>query len=140
MSGTDRDRIVALINDMFAAFAAGRPDAVEAALQEDCTVWDVFTPDLVRGPAARAEFHEADQRQAHERGELTYRLSDPLVDVWGDTAVARYLLEFSYAAPGALRGTIRITDVLRRGTSGWSIVHHHEGLVPAREGVPTGAA
>lgn len=135
MSATrDSDAIAEVVRGMFAAFAAGDPGAVEAALHAECTVWDVFTPDLIRGAAARAEFHEADQRQARERGALTYHLHDPLVDVWGDTAVARYLIEFAYAPPRALSGTIRITDVLRRSGSTWSIVHHHEGLVPKPDG------
>jgi len=58
-------------------------------------------------------------------------LGQPFVDVWGDVAVARYLLEFEYQPPGALIGTVRITDVLRRIDGRWLIVHHHEGLVPA---------
>ena len=53
-----------------------------------------------------------------------------MVDVFGDAAVARYLLEFEYQPPRALMGTVRITDVLRRIDGRWVIVHHHEGLVP----------
>ena len=52
----------------------------------------------------------------------------------GDTALARYYLNFAYAPPNAASGRIRITDVLRRFDGRWKIVHHHEGLVPT--GVP----
>ena len=123
-----------LIHGMYAAFAEGRPDAVEAALHPDCTVWDVFTPHLIRGKEERHDFHAADQRQKNARGPLTWQLGDLLVDVWGDTAVARYELAFRYEPPNATDGTVRITDVLRRDGGGWLIVHHHEGLIP--EGPP----
>lgn len=130
--GTEDERAIAdLIGDVYEAFGAGRVDLIEAALAEDCTIWDVFTPELIRGHEERARFHVADQVQMCARGPLTWRLGQPVVDVWGDMAVARYLLEFEYQPPRAVAGTVRVTDVLRRIDGRWLIVHHHEGLVPA---------
>jgi len=128
--GEDERAIVRLISGIYEAFGAGQVNRIEAALAEDCTIWDVFTPDLIRGNEERARFHAADQAQMRARGPLTWRLGQPLVDVFGDAAVARYLLEFEYQPPRALMGTVRITDVLRRIDGRWLIVHHHEGLVP----------
>lgn len=64
------------------------------------------------------------------RGPLSFSVAEPVVDVWGDVAVARYVVDFIYQPPCAASGQVRITDVLRRTPSGWLIVHHHEGLVP----------
>jgi uncharacterized protein (TIGR02246 family) len=126
--------IAALIRGMYRAFADGDPAGIEAALHPDATVWDVFTPQLIRGRAEREAFHAADQAQKNARGRLSFTVSEPLVDVWGDVAVARYELDFRYEPPNATAGRVRITDVLGQVDGRWRIVHHHEGLVPA--GVP----
>ena len=133
-AGTDSQAIAELVRGIYEAFADGNVVAIEDALADDCTVWDVFTPQLVRGREERRRFHADDQRQKSSRGALTWRLGEPLVDVWGDTAVARYVLEFAYAPPRAVEGTLRITDVLRKRGDRWWIVHHHEGTMPS--GVP----
>lgn len=122
------------IRDMFRRFAEHDPAGVEAALHPDCTVWDVFTPELIMGVENRRRFHEADQAQALARGPLSMQIDEPVVDVWGDTGLARYTLSFRYLPPNAVEGRVRITSVLRRSGDRWLIVHHHEGLVPA--GVP----
>ena len=128
------DEVEQVIRAMYRAFTEHRPQDIEAALHEDCTVWDVFTPQLIRGRAERDRFHEADQAQSQARGPLTLGVDAPLVSVWGDVAVARYYLDFRYEPPNAVAGRVRITSVLRREAGAWRIVHHHEGLLP--EGVP----
>jgi ketosteroid isomerase-like protein len=131
---SDSQAITQLIRGIYEAFAAGNVGAIESALADDCTVWDVFTPQLIKGRDEREKFHAADQRQKSNRGTLTWRLDAPLIDVWNDTAIARYELQFAYAPPRAVAGSIRITDVLRKRAGRWQIVHHHEGTVPS--GVP----
>jgi ketosteroid isomerase-like protein len=130
-SEADAAAVAEVIRGVFQAFGDGRTDLIEAALAEECTIWDVFTPQLIQGPRERARFHAADQDQMRARGPLTWKLNEPLLDVWDDTAVARYLLDFEYKPPRALAGTVRITDLLRRIDGRWLIVHHHEGLLPA---------
>jgi ketosteroid isomerase-like protein len=125
-----RRQIAELIGGIYQAFADGQVHRIEEALAPECTVWDVFTPELIRGREERARFHAADQQQMKARGPLRWSLDEPLVDVWGDTAVARYVLEFEYLPPRPFAGRVRITDVLRRQGDRWRIVHHHEGLVP----------
>ena len=126
--------IAGLIRGIYEAFAAGEVGAIEQALADECTVWDVFTPQLIKGRRERDRFHAADQEQKSSRGPLRWHLDEPLIEVWGETAIARYVLEFAYAPPRAVAGTIRITDVLRKRAGRWQIVHHHEGQVPS--GVP----
>jgi uncharacterized protein (TIGR02246 family) len=130
-AATDSRAIAALIRGIYEAFADGNVGAIESALADDCTVWDVFTPELIKGREERERFHAADQEQKSRRGPLTWRLDEPLVDVWGETAIARYVLHFAYAPPRPVEGTIRITDVLRKREGRWRIVHHHEGTTPS---------
>jgi hypothetical protein len=126
--------VEAAIRAMFQKFADHDPEGVEAALHANCTVWDLFVPELIVGREARRKFHADDQAQAQARGALTWSIDTPVIDVWGDTAIARYYLRFSYEPPFPVSGVVRITSVLRRDGEGWVIVHHHEGLLPS--GVP----
>jgi ketosteroid isomerase-like protein len=130
VGGTEAHAVEAIVRDVYAAFAEHDPARIEAVQDENCTVWDVFTADLIVGRSGLAAFHEKDQAQSIARGPLSFRLSDFHTDVWSDTAVVRYLVHFSYEPPRALSGTVRTTDVFRRFPDGWRIVHHHEGLRP----------
>lgn len=126
--------VEAAIRAMFDHFVAHRPQQVEAALHEDCTVWDVFVPQLIQGRENRVKFHAQDQEQSQARGPLTLTVENPVISVWGDTALARYYVRFVYQPPNPVEGLVRITSVLRREHGRWLIVHHHEGLSPG--GVP----
>ena len=102
--GPDQRAIADLVRGIFSSFAAHDVAGIEAALDDMCTIWDVFTPRLLRGRTEREAFHAADQRQAQARGPLSWTLHEPLIDVWDDTAVARYLLDFRYGPPRAVAG------------------------------------
>lgn len=126
--------ITAIIKGIFTAFEDHDPDGIEGHMHPDSTVWDVFTPQLIRGLAEREKFHAEDQKQMQARGPLSLTVGEPEVDVWDDTALARYYLTYSYEPPNATEGQVRITDVFRRIDGKWLIVHHHEGTVPT--GIP----
>jgi len=126
--------IADIIKGVFQAFENHSPDGIETHMHPDVTVWDVFTPQLIRGKAERDKFHQDDQAQMQARGPLTLKIEEPVVDAWGDAAIARYYLEFDYQPPNAAQGRVRITNVFRKVDDRWLIVHHHEGLVPT--GIP----
>lgn len=130
----DKQQIEAIIRGIFDSFVAHRPEDIAARTHRDYTVWDVFVPDLIIGREMQATYREADQRQSKARGPLTLDVETPYIDVWGDFAVARYYLNFSYAPPHATAGRVRITTVFVREDGRWKTVHHHEGIVPT--GVP----
>lgn len=129
-AATDVAAIRAVTEAMYGSFTAGDVAGIDACLHERATVWDVFTPELVVGRAQRDAFHARDRAQMRARGPLALHVSEPLVDVHGDVAWARYLVDFRYDPPGAMAGQVRVTDVLLRGPDGWRVVHHHEGLTP----------
>lgn len=128
------EEISNIIKGVFRAFEDHNPDGIETYMHPDVTVWDVFTPQLIMGQKERDKFHQDDQAQMQARGPLTLRIDEPVVDAWGDAAIARYYLEYDYQPPNATSGRVRITDVFRKVDGKWLIVHHHEGLVPT--GIP----
>ena len=131
---SDKADIEKIIRGIFAAFENHQSEFIESVMDPDATVWDVFTPQLIRGTKERAKFHEADQAQMQARGKLTWNIEDMVVDSWDDTGIARYYLNFVYQPPNATSGRVRITDVLRRVNGKWRVVHHHEGMTPT--GIP----
>ena len=128
--------ITAIIKGIFTAFEDHDPDGIEGHMHPDATVWDVFTPHLIRGTAEREKFHADDQEQMQARGPLTLTLTldDSDVETWDGTAIVRYYLGYNYEPPNATEGQVRITDVFRKMNGKWMIVHHHEGAVPT--GIP----
>ncbi len=128
-TGTAKE-IAAIIKGIFTAFEDHDPDSIEGHMHPDATVWDVFTPQMIRGIEERKKFHEDDQKQMLARGPLSLNIEEPEVDAWEDTALACYYLNYTYQPPNAAEGRVRITDVFRRIDGKWLIVHHHEGTVP----------
>jgi len=127
----DKRDVVALVHRIFDSYLKFDPALLEQCDAPECTIWDLFEPDLVRGgPKARAEFRKKDMTESQQRGPLTIDIEEPVVDIWGDFAVARYYLDYEFQPPGALKGRVRITTVARRIDGEWRRVHHQEGQVP----------
>jgi len=132
---SEKDELVRMIKANFAAFAAHSIEGMKVMDHPDHTIWDMFEPELFVGAEGRARFRKNDVEQSKKRGKLTINVEEPvLVDIWADTALALYYLNFVYQPPNAMSGRIRITDVFRRTNGQWLSRHHHEGTVPT--GVP----
>ncbi len=135
MSTDERDEIVRMIKANFAAFTAHSIDGMKAMDHPDGTIWDMFEPELFVGAEGRARFRKNDVGQSKMRGKLTLNVEDPvLVDIWDNTALARYYLNFYYDPPNPMANRIRVTDVYQRVDGRWMRRHHHEGTLPT--GVP----
>lgn len=130
----EEKEIKEIIYGIFNSFENHDPDGIENHMHPESTVWDVFTPHLIRGTKEREKFHTDDQTQMQSRGKLSMTIKEPVIDVWNDTAIARYYLNYSYESPNPASGNVRITDVFHKIKDKWLIVHHHEGAVP--DGIP----
>jgi hypothetical protein len=135
MSQDDRAEINRMIKANFDAFTAHSIDGMKVTDHPDHTIWDMFEPELFVGVEGRARFRKNDVGQSKMRGKLTINVEEPvLVDIWENTALARYYLNFTYLPPNAMANRIRITDVFQRIDGKWLRRHHHEGTIPT--GVP----
>ncbi len=106
------------------------------------TTWETHLPGALR---TRDELDDyRDQRDAAGARPVLSTLDarDKRIDVWGDTGVARYVLVAVPAGVDGVAGAAertRVTDVLRRVTGGWQIVHHHaERIQSTMDGPDTG--
>ena len=134
MASEDKvEEVRAVVEAVWRHFAEQDPGSMMGLLHDSCTIWDIFQPDLVNKASLQA-YVDKDFDQSAARGKLTYSMDDFAIDVWGDTALARFYLTFDYQPPNPTAGTGRITVVLRRFPEGWRFVHVHEGHLP--QGIP----
>jgi ketosteroid isomerase-like protein len=132
-SENDIADVRAVLEAVWRHFAEQDPDAMLALLDDSCTIWDIFQPALVT-KSTLTDYVAKDFDQSAARGKLTYSMDNFVIEVWDDTALARFYLTYDYQPPNPAAGTGRITVVLRRFPQGWRFVHVHEGQVPA--GIP----
>lgn len=128
---TTEEQIWKIIRGIFESFSQRDETALEGPLDANCTVWDVFEPDLIVGEEQRVAFHARDRSQSEARGPLSWSVEPLQLDILDNIAIARYYLHFEYQPPYATEGRVRITDIFKRKGPGWTIIHHHEGITPA---------
>jgi len=130
----DIKQVEAHVRSVWDCFSNQDPQGMLALLHTDCTVWDVFQPDLVTKREMEAYVTE-DFSQSAARGKLTREMNNFVISVWDDTAVCRFTSSYSYAPPNPASGRGRTTCVLRRFPDlGWLVMHVHEGHRP--DGIP----
>lgn len=114
------------IRDMYDAFMARDRQRFDSHLAPDVTTWETPLPRLISRDELDAYRDERPPSVVAQVQSL--RVEAERVDVWGDHAVARYLLIASKAGADG-EEISRVTDVLLRDPqSGWRIVHHHSEL------------
>jgi hypothetical protein len=132
-SPEDRAAVWAALRDIYAGFVASDRERIDSRIHPEATMWDSAATELLFG---RTDLDRI--RAARPTGDDVPVVSgihayDEVIDVWGDTALARYALRVDFSA--ALDGTtaapehIRNTAVVRRFPEGWLVVHNHEDLL-----------
>lgn len=124
--------IESIIREIYSAFKEGNRKKIDNFIHPDITVWEASTSELICGLTQLEQIRTSERERMDSRGPLTLDLEDPLIDTWGDAAIARYYLKYSFAPPNSASGHVRITDIYRRYDGKWLAVHHHEGLVPTK--------
>lgn len=128
-SAVDRaGEVAAVIDRLYDAFLAGDQAGFDRHLHPHVTTWETHLPGHLRERSELDAYR--DQRDSRGARPQLSRLDaeDKRIDVWGDTAVARYVLVAEPLDDAAVQ-RFRVTDVLRRGGGRWRIVHHHSELV-----------
>jgi ketosteroid isomerase-like protein len=122
---TDADEVWARMTAVYDGFLAGDPDSVDALLHPQVTVWDSAEFPLARG---LAELRDLRARRPAGTGPAVVAIDarDPVIDVWGDTALVRHLLTVELS--DGTREIVRNTSVWRRTDGQWLAVHNHEDV------------
>ncbi|WP_213814299.1 nuclear transport factor 2 family protein [Glaciihabitans sp. dw_435] len=125
LTGAEAD-VAEAIADMYGNL--GNRPGFDAHLHADVTVWESADPRLLRGLGQLDELRgpaPAPDAARHKGPAPFVAPTEVVVDVWDDTAVARYVLVVDYADDPEAREHVRVTDVLRLIDEQWIIVHHH---------------
>ncbi|MEV4091508.1 YybH family protein [Streptosporangium saharense] len=121
------EAVWAVITAMYEAYLRGDRPGIDRLLHPEATIWDSAEQVLI---TSREQLEKVrDARPQDGPAETGIGVHDQVVDVWGDTALARYLLRVDLA--GSAPEIVRTTAVLRRSADGgWLIVHLHENALP----------
>lgn len=131
---TDETEVWARVRAIYDGFLAGDTEGVDALLHRDVTIWDSAEFPLARG---LGQLRDLRRRRPRDHGApVVIRLDarDPVIDVWGDTALVRHILVVELS--DGTRQTVRNTSVWRRAEGSWLAAHNHEDVAG---GGPTGA-
>lgn len=110
--------------------ALGDRAAFDRHLDPAITIWESDAETMLTGTADLDRLRDERAERVAAAGPPSSVSPQQLrCDVWGDSAVARYVLRATYDAGGQDENCFRVTDVLQRGADGWRIVHHHSESV-----------
>ncbi|MFI7535324.1 DUF4440 domain-containing protein [Streptosporangium sp. NPDC049376] len=119
------ETVWAVITAMYEAYLRGDRPGIDRLLHPEATIWDSAEQVLI---TSREQLDKVrDARPQDGPAETGLRVHDEVVDVWGDTALARYLLRVDFAQ--GVPEIVRTTAVLRRSGDEWRIVHLHENTL-----------
>ena len=119
----DQETIWAAVNEIYAGFLAGDRARIDRNIDPAATIWDSAEPDLVRG---KDELNALRNRRPPSAPPDELTATDPVIDVWGDTALVRHVLT---AVDDGKTIRIRNTSVWRRRGDAWLAVHNHEDVL-----------
>ena len=121
-------RIWAATLDIYDGFLAGDRARIDGHLHPDVTLWDTDEAELIVGLAALGAVR--DRRPAVSAAPVVVALdaADPVIDVWGDVALARHWVTVRFADDAAAAQDVRVTTLWRWVDGRWLAVHNHEDV------------
>lgn len=123
---TDEAEVWARVRAIYDRFLAADTEGVDALLHRDVTIWDAAEFPLARGLAQLRDIRGRRQDDPGATAVVQLDARDPVIDVWGDTALVRYVLVVDLS--DGTRQTVRTTSVWRRSEGAWLAVHNHEDV------------
>jgi ketosteroid isomerase-like protein len=122
MRMTEDERAVwQTVQGVYKGFLEGDRAAIDASISPDATIWDSSHWPLVRGKAELDALRAV--RPSDEARPVDLQAKEPVIQVWGDTALVRHILLVCFADRVE---RIRNTSVWRRDGGRWLCVHNHE--------------
>ncbi len=132
VAGSPEDAVFLAMQEIYAQTLAGNVGAVAELMHPEVTLWDSEIDALAIGVPHLLELRErATPGSAPEPELLALDASDPVVSIWGDTALMRHRLTVRFADAEATDIRIRNTSAWRRVEDRWLMVHNHEDVWPA---------
>ena len=136
-AGAAAQRIWAATLDIYDGFLAGDRARIDAHLHPDATFWDSDEAELIQGQAALQAAR--DRRPAADASSgvagpavVGLDAADPVIDVWGDVALARHWLTVRFADGSVPSLDVRVSAVWRWVDGDWLAVHNHEDVRATR--------
>lgn len=119
---------------MYQGFIEKNRPKIDQFINEDCTVWDSTERDLAFGLKGLNEIRS--RRPKNDDAPKVERIdaTDPVIDIYGDFAVARHYLKVVYKDSKSPTREVRNTGVWRQFSNGWQLVHNHEDELPEQRG------
>ncbi|MFI6291022.1 DUF4440 domain-containing protein [Nonomuraea sp. NPDC050790] len=118
-----RDAVWAVITGMYDAYTRGDRAGIDRRLHPEATIFDSAHAPLI---TTRDQLDKVRDARPDE-GPVTLTAYDEVVDVWDQSALARYTLRVAFEGGG--QEIVRTTSVLRREGGEWLIVHVHENTL-----------
>jgi len=116
--------------DLYQGFLSGDRARVDRHISRDGTMWDSAHEPLIHGLTGLNEVRAARPTGAGAPQVDDLDATEPVIDIWGDTALTRHLLTVTFADPGVPAERVRVTGVWRRVDGEWLNVHNHEDVLP----------
>ena len=132
MSVDDTSQIWNAILDMYDAYLAGDRARSNSHIAEDVTLWDTEHEPLVSTLAGLDALRDSRPDPGDGPKVVGVHAKDPVIDVWGDVALARHTFTVEFDSPSVPVERVRNTSVWRRRDGRWLVVHNHEDVLPAR--------
>jgi len=124
------------VTEMYDAYLASDRERADSFIADDVTLWDTEHEPLVLGLAGLNALR--DSRPAGSVAAVAgIDVTDPIVDIWGETALVRHTFTVRFVDPDEAPERVRNTAVWRRRDGRWVIVHNHEDVLPARPNTDT---
>ena len=121
----ETEDVWAAVNGIYRGFLADDRAAIDAHLSPEATLWDSVHEPLLRGKDDLDALRDARPTGGPKPTDLV--AVDPVIDVFGDTALVRHVLLAHF--DGAPTERIRNTSVWRKVDGRWLCVHNHEDVV-----------
>lgn len=110
------------LDDMYDAFMHSDWERFNTHVDPSVTAWETHLKDMIMGQAGLDHYRST--RPTPQK--LSYlRAAEHLIDTWGETSVARYILTGASAADSHAIRRSRVTEVFRWDGQEWRIIHRH---------------